>query len=250
MTPEELSFNRTKLAIETRLKRADQQLARAQFELQIKQHASSGWKIFLTPIGAAIAAAALGLIGTATAKWADYVASKKQQETTIILKASEVPPTLSPTDQERQRARNLLWFADAKYIHLPDNYKEQLVSIAKLNPGESPPPPIVQTSKFEAPIVSNARVYLLAGNKNKESLFLAYKQELESAGYRVLGAKILNDEGRPRGEEVRYFHQEDQKQAELIAEVAKFKLSAAQLPAKLYSDNSANRGYIEIWFGK
>jgi hypothetical protein len=250
MTPEEVSFHRTKLAVETRLKRIDQQLAKAQFKLQIEQQASSGWKIFLTPTGAVIGAAALGLVGTAAAKLLGYSASKKQQETAIILKASEVPPTLTPADQERQRARNLLWFANAKYINLSDEYKNELVTMAKLEPGASPPPPIIQTSKFEPPIIPNVRVYLLAGNKSKESLFLPYTQELQSSGYRVLNSKIIEDKFRPPTEEVIYFNKQDQRQAELIAEVVKFKLSIAQLPAKLDADSSVYPGYIEIWFGK
>ncbi|MGZ7077267.1 MAG: hypothetical protein ACXVJL_14810, partial [Candidatus Angelobacter sp.] len=89
----------------------------------------------------------------------------------------------------------------------------------------------------------------LAGSKSKESLFPLYKQQLESAGFRVLGSKTIVDPGRPASEEVRFFHEEDRAQAEKIAEVVRFKLSIPQLPAKLYSDKSANPGYIEIWFG-
>src|SRR6266478_2275190 len=53
-----------------------------------------------------------------------------------------------------------------------------------------PVPQVVPDVKLAAPIVSNARVYLLAGNKNKESLFPKYKSDLEAAGYRVLDHKI------------------------------------------------------------
>lgn len=105
-------------------------------------------------------------------------------------------------------------------------------------------------TKFEAPVISNPRIYLLAGNKAKESLFAAYKTQLESAGYQVIGEKIMNDEGRPFQEEVRYFHAEDQAQAEKIAQVVKLNLSMPRLQANLYSDNAAKPGYIEIWFGK
>lgn len=146
MPPEELDFSRTKLAVETRLKRADQRLAKAQFELERKKQSVAGWKIFLTPTGAAIAAAALGLLGTAAAKWADWNVTKKNQETTIILRASDVPPTMSAEEQERQRARNLLWFANAKYIDLPEGSSKQLTQIAQLRRGEALPPPIVQSA--------------------------------------------------------------------------------------------------------
>ena len=78
----------------------------------------------------------------------------------------------------------------------------------------------------------------------------SYKQELQSAGFQVLGSKFINDVDRPENEEVRYFNESDSKQASKIAEVLKFKLSIPELKAKLYSDHSAKPGYIEIWFGK
>jgi hypothetical protein len=111
-------------------------------------------------------------------------------------------------------------------------------------------PQITSAVRFESPIVSNSRIYLLAGNKSKQSLFPSYKSQLDSAGYKVLGAKVIVDAGRPNQEEVRFFYQEDKAQAEKIAEVLKFKLSISQLQAKLYSDRNAKPGYIEIWFGK
>ena len=99
-------------------------------------------------------------------------------------------------------------------------------------------------------MISNPRIYLLTGNREKESLFVPYRQELEAAGFRVLGTKNIQDEGRPAQEEVRYFYPQDQQQAQRIAEVVKFKLSITDLPVKLYSDPGVNPGYIEIWFGK
>lgn len=109
---------------------------------------------------------------------------------------------------------------------------------------------ITSSAKFEPSPKPNSRVYLLTGNKSKEILFPAYRQELESVGYQVLGAKFLIDPGRPNSEEVRYFYKEDQVQAEKIAEVFGFKLSKTQIKANYYSDSKVNPGYIEIWFGK
>lgn len=111
-------------------------------------------------------------------------------------------------------------------------------------------PQIKTTSQFETPTVPNSRIYLLCGNKTKEALLSSYKLELQSAGFQVLGSKLINDPGRPSYEEVRYFNESDAMQAEKIAEVLKFKLSIPDLKAKIYSDNTAKQGYIEIWFGK
>ena len=88
--------------------------------------------------------AAIGLAGTGVGKWADYLNTKQQQETTVILKASEVPQSLSPENQDVQRARNILWFAKAGYIHLPNDFINQMQTAAKLAPGQTLPPPVVQ----------------------------------------------------------------------------------------------------------
>jgi len=149
MTPDE-SIARDKLAIETKLKRTDQALAREQFEWQKKQATHTGWAALLSPTGVVLAGAAIGLLGTAAGKWADYQTTKRQQETNIILKASEVPASLSPGAQDEQRARNLLWFEQAGYIVLPKNFVDQLTKASNLKPGETVPPPVVQSQMTEA----------------------------------------------------------------------------------------------------
>ncbi len=101
-----------------------------------------------------------------------------------------------------------------------------------------------------SPIVENARVYLIAGNDEKTSMFREIKDDLAKAGYKVLGEKKLNDEGRPEGAEIRYFNFSDQAQAEAIAEFMRFRLSDTELEARKYEDPSARPGYIEIWLGK
>ena len=111
------------------------------------------------------------------------------------------------------------------------------------------------SASLAAPIVDNARAYLLAGKQERAQAFESLRNDLTAAGFSVLGAKTLTDAGRPDVPEIRYFNASDRAQAEKIAEFMKFKLKGAvdaaeSVPAKLYDDASAKPGYIEIWLGR
>lgn len=129
MDPSELELARRKLAIETRLKRIDQELARKQIALAEKT--PHGWRVLFTPTGAIVAAALLAFLGTAAAKVFDAIASRRQSETSIILKASDV-------SNATERANNLLWFLEAGYISLPNDFARQLREAAQLPKGKIP----------------------------------------------------------------------------------------------------------------
>jgi hypothetical protein len=144
VTPDEIRLERQRLAIETRLKRIDQRLASEQFAHEKRQ--SAGLKAILTPTGGVFAAAALGLLGTGAAKWADNSIEHSKQQTAIILEASKVSATLAPDQQEVQRARNLLWFATWDYLQLPDDLLRELKTKAALEKGQSVPPPVIQSA--------------------------------------------------------------------------------------------------------
>ncbi|MCD0472406.1 hypothetical protein [Flavobacterium sp. JAS] len=161
----------------------------------------------------------------------------------LIMKALE-----SNSPEERLASLNLLLETNL----LKDNeIKEGVANYTKAHKNKPfSIPQIKNSNQFETPTIPNSRIYLLCGSESKKSLLSQYKQELESAGFQILGSKLINDPGRPISEEVRYFNSADTKQAEKIAEVLKFKLSLPELKAKLYSDQSAKPGYIEIWFGK
>lgn len=141
---------RQRAAIELRLKRAEQalalrQLALAEAELEQKRRSVGGPAFLFTPTGVVLIAAALGLLGTALGKLGDYLNARTQQQTLIILKASEVPTSLSAEQQDIQRAKNLLWFADAGYISIPDELDEKLHTSAGVSQGQSVSLPVIQT---------------------------------------------------------------------------------------------------------
>jgi len=186
--------------------------------------------------------ALLGALGgAALTGWSQVALAKQKFHADLVLKALE-----SRSPEERLESLNFL--VQTKLLN--DTEIRQGVTEYAKSKASSPStiPHIAASASFEAPLISNPRIYLLAGSKSKESLFPVYKQELEAAGFRVLGAKTIVDPGRPHSEEVRFFHEEDRAQAQKIAEVVKFKLSVPDVPATLYSDKSANQGYIEIWF--
>lgn len=188
--------------------------------------------------------ALLGAIGGAgVTGWSQVELARQKFNSDLVLKALE-------SDSPEQRLQTLKLLVETNLLKDSD-IKQGVRAYATANEKDpSAIPQVAPSQSFEPPVISNPRIYLLTGNREKESLFAPYRQELEAAGFQVLGAKNIQDEGRPAHEEVRYFYSQDQRQAERIAEVVKFKLSIPELPVNLYSDSSVKPGYIEIWFGK
>lgn len=144
-------LQRQRLALEIRHKRAELALARrqlrqaeAQLEWESRQATKSGFRLLITPTGVVLVGAMLGLVGTAVGKFFDNRISRRELETSVILKASDVPATLSEDAQSVQRARNLLWFQRAGYITLERDRVEQLELEARIQPGQALPAPVVQ----------------------------------------------------------------------------------------------------------
>jgi len=77
---------------------------------------------------------------------------RRQNEVELILKASEVPTSLTPQEQDIQRARNLLWFADAGYIRLSEQLNIKLRDAGRISQGESVSLPVVQSAGGTAAI--------------------------------------------------------------------------------------------------
>jgi hypothetical protein len=187
--------------------------------------------------------ALLGALGGATITgWSQAALAKQKFQADLVLKALE-----SSSPQDRLESLRLL--VETKLLNDPEIRQAVTEYAKRRETSPSTIPQVATSARFEAPLISNPRIYLLAGSKSKESLFPQFKQQLEAAGFRVLGAKTIVDPDRPRSEEVRFFHEEDRAQAEKIAEVVGFNLKVPKLPAKLYQDESARQGYIEIWFG-
>jgi hypothetical protein len=182
--------------------------------------------------------------GAALSGWSQIELARQKFNSDLVLKALE-------SNSPEQRLESLKLLIETNLLK-DRAIQEGVRAYAKnkeMNPSKIPQVASPAAS-FSSPVISNPRIYLLAGNKTKELLFDMYKLQLESAGYHVLGSKLLNDSGRSSTEEVRFFNAEDRTQAEKIAEVIKFKMSIQTLPANFYEDDSAKPGYIEIWFGK
>jgi hypothetical protein len=115
----------------------------------------SGLRLLLTPTGVVIVGAALGLLGTAWGKQLDYRTTKLEQQTAVILKASEVSDNLPEEDQKKQRALNLLWFADAGYITLEPKILAQIRTDSGLAKGAAVPSPVIQSSSAALPVAGS-----------------------------------------------------------------------------------------------
>jgi hypothetical protein len=190
--------------------------------------------------------ALLGAIaGAAITGWSQMKLAKQKFNSDLVLKALE-----SRSADERLASLRLL--VETKLLKDPE-IEEGVRSYAKAR--ESNPssiPQVAGPAGFGAPIITNPRIYLLAGTESKRPMFESFKSQLEGAGYQVLGVRVKEDVGRPSREEVRYFFRDDQAQAERIAEVVGFKLGKPSVTAAYYEDQErkVNPGYIEIWFGK
>jgi uncharacterized protein (TIGR02594 family) len=174
---------RSKIAIDARLKRRDQQLAREQlelqkadFELRKRTATADGFHFLLTPTGVVLMGAALGLIGTALGKAADYAIKRRELETNIILKSSDVPSNADVNVQARQRALNLLWFAQAGYIALSDDYLSKLRATANVDEGQAVPPPVIASTASATNYTAEDASLVEAATKTKAAAWMRVAQ--------------------------------------------------------------------------
>jgi hypothetical protein len=197
------------------------------------------------PLIAGLFAVAGALGGAAVTGWSQVQLAKQKFNSDLVLKALE-------SAEPEQRLESLRLLVETNLLQDPEIQSgvREYAKARESRPETIPQVVPSQAPTLSAPVVADARIFLLAGTEQKRTLFTSYKADLEGAGYRVLDSKVLNDEGRPMEPEVRYFHAQDARQAEAIAEFVRFKLADKSLMAKLYQDARARPGYIEVWFGK
>lgn len=174
----------------------------------------------------------------------DVQLAKEKLYSDLVIKALE-------SDSPEERRASLDFMVRTNLIQ-NRNIKDGLstyVRETKKDPSEIPQIKATFTVP-PSPIIENARVYLLAGNDEKISMFNELQGDLAKAGFNVIGAKKLNDKGRPDQPEIRYFNYSDREQAENIAEFMRSRPSVLAIKAKQYNDPSARPGYIEIWLGR
>lgn len=184
--------------------------------------------------------------GAAVTGWSQVQLAKQKFYSDLVLKALE-------SKEPAERLATLTLLVETNLLRDPE-IQSGVKAYAKAR--EKSPETIPQITQsttqptLATPLVSNARVYLLAGSPEKGTLFASYKSSLEGAGFRVLDSKILNDKGRPPHPEVRYFYAQDAVQAQTIADYVRFKLSDPRITTAFYEDSRVGPGYVEIWFGK
>ncbi|XHR95422.1 hypothetical protein ACFJIV_01565 [Mucilaginibacter sp. UC70_90] len=170
--------------------------------------------------------------------------SRQKYQSDLVLKALE-----SNSAEERLQTLKLLVHTNLiKESSVRDSIVNYIIQKQK-DPSSIPQIKPATSVSLDAPIVDNARVYLLAGNKKLTNKFNDIEQQLTNAGFKVMGARNIFDVGRPDSTEVRYFNADDQLQANKVSEFLHFKYGQSYV-AKYYKDNKAKSGYIEIWSGR
>lgn len=192
-----------------------------------------------------------GLGGAWLAGQSQLELANRKFNSELVLKALE-------SESPSERVATLTMLVDTKLLkdsEVSAAVKDYATKNAKEIPQVLPAPvvaPSVQVvpSTLEAPIVPDARVYLLAGKKEKRELFDGFEPDLKKAGYRIYGRKVIEDSGRPAAEEVRYFFEDDKDQAKKLAEFLAFNLGKESVDISKHTDPVVRRGYIEMWLGK
>jgi hypothetical protein len=196
----------------------------------------------LTAMIAGLAALAGTIGGTWIKKDTDIELARQKFYSDLVMKSLE-----QKTGQERIEMLKML---TKTHLISDAEVRKGIESYADSTKPENVPQVVPSGTNPPVPIVPDARVFLLAGSPQKAATFNSVKNELATAKYRVMDAKVLVDPGRPDSSEIRYFNIQDQTQAEQLAEYMNFKDSKNPFPAKRYQDSTAKPGYIEIWFGR
>lgn len=118
------------------------------------------------------------------------------------------------------------------------------------HPSKIPQVKSASTQTLAPPIIDNARIYLLAGRNGQNAVLESLQHDLATAGFLVVGARTIVDEGRPDLPEVRYFNDTDKSQAEKLAMFVRTRAPGKKCTARKYIDSTVKPSYIEIWMGR
>lgn len=151
-----LELDQLRLAEDIRLREAELELKREQFE---EDKRSKGFRAqVFSPIGAAVIAGVLGLLGTAASGLFNAKIEREKQQANLLLKLSE-------ESDEVKRARSLLFYAQGGYLDFSTGYTNYLRDKAKLKEDEKIPPPAAPNSQMAlVDIPANLNQGLTAAN--------------------------------------------------------------------------------------
>ena len=140
-----LELEEKRLAEETRRADRDAALKQQELDFQREQFVANkkGWRQLFTPLGAAVLAGLIGLAGTVITGRQNLALEREKQEGDLILKLAEI------SKDEKDRARNVLFFAEGKYLTMAESYKTYLRQTAGLGKDEPVPPPSAGPSQEE-----------------------------------------------------------------------------------------------------
>ena len=154
-----LALEEHRLSEELRLKARELDLREQELTVQREQFDATNrgsWKQVYSPLGVAILAGLLGLAANLVTgrqnlaverekqrsdrelqmqkQKADEILERRKQQTTLLIKLAE-------QSDHRQRARNLLFFAEGGYLTFSEQYQMYLRKTAGLQPDQQVPPP-------------------------------------------------------------------------------------------------------------
>jgi len=188
--------------------------------------------------------AVLGIVAGGVVKGCWEVQLARQTfDSNLVLKAVGA-------DSARDRAASLRFLLDTHLIQdrrIHDGLQSYFDS-TKNNPDAIPQ--IGGASQLSAPVVPNARVFLLAGTVAKKRSFQGMANEFAKAGFAVVGDSLLDDETRPLEPEVRYYDRSDSAQAAVLASFLSTRLNDPAIKPKFcHNPTPFPGGYIELWAG-
>jgi lysozyme len=134
-----LRLEERRIEAEIEHKRMEIDLRVKELELQKTQnednkHKRGFFAQIFSPVGAAVIVGLIGLFGTAASGFINIYLENKKSQAELLVKMSDV-------DDEKQRARNLLFYSKGGYLTFSSDYEKYLRKLADLREDEEIPPP-------------------------------------------------------------------------------------------------------------